>query len=796
MFPGAIFPRAIFPGVIFPLAVAAGGIGSVGVAAGVGTATGVSRVTIVSVGSASGVGTALGVSTGPKTGNAAGTSTALGVGQALVRSVGFAAGTSTAVVPAPDLSTGGKLFMEFNGFGGGWTEVKDWLRKPGISYDRGLPGSRILDLVAKIGTMSWTLDNSEKNSAGLVGYYSMDHANKRAGFFLNIRVRYIVGDEIRFVGTLAAADPIPGKFGPRIVQCEAVDWWDIAQRERLENLPIQVNKRGDEVFQVLLDSLPLVSKPVAVEKDISTEVFPYSLDRTRDTQTILRDEFYRISTSSLDRHWTRGDGTLVYESRVRRASISSNVDIFTDHNGFQATRDRSSVVNRVRSTVHPRTPSAAIKEMYSLNTPMKLSPGNPVDITGPWTDPENPTVRVGAVSLEPVTATVDYIANTLEDGTGADLTSLLTVSTGLSGNATTYTITLGGAADGFLTRLTQRGYPLYDYGPTITKWEDAASIQQYGLSDVPIDMSYQANPLFGLEVSQYLVYTNAEPQTQVKSFRRVVGFANTSEIFRSIRRDISDRISLVDPVTGLNRSFFINAIDETELDGLLITEWLLVPADSTPFWLLEVIGQSELDFTTRLGFGLIVGHNDVDHSDSHLDVLHGDVTHTDTHTDNPHGDAGHGDTVHSDISHGDVTHSDIHNDQVHGDSPHVDSHTDNPHGDEAHTDTHSDGHTDREQFSDDGPLFPHGDHHFDSHGDSHLDSPHNDVTNFEAHEDQAFIDSHSDVAHSDVLHSDVAHSDVSGHSDSPHGDVAHADVSHTDISHSDEHGDTEHGDAN
>src|SRR3990172_10697700 len=129
---------------------------------------------------------------------------------------------------------------------------------------------------------------------------------------------------------------------------------DVAARTRISDLPVQVDATGDEVFQTLIDSLPSVARPDAVEKDTSTETYPYTLDRTRDEQTRLRDELVRLCQSGLDRCWLRGNGTLVFESRTRRAATNANADTFTDANGFQAARDRQSVINRVQSTVHPR----------------------------------------------------------------------------------------------------------------------------------------------------------------------------------------------------------------------------------------------------------------------------------------------------------------------------------------------------------------------------------------------------------------------------------------------------------
>lgn len=712
----------------------------------------------------------------------------------------FVGGATSFTVVAPAASVA-IIEMEFSGKGNGWTVVPDWMTANGIQCHRGFSGSGTLDRVAEIGQLSFTLNNAPNNSAGLVGYYSPNHANRRAGFELNIGVRYRIDQNIRFTGILDAIRPTSGSYGPRTVSCDAVDWMDTATRKRLTNLPVLVDKRGDELFQTLIDALTTTEKPLAVEKGLSADIFPYTLDRTRDEQTVLYDEFYRLALSGMDRIWIRGNGTLVYESRTKRPATVSSVDTYTDSSGFVAAQDRNTgIVNRVESTIHPRLPATVSVVMYSLNQPVAIVPGTPLVMLGPWTDPANPDARVGAVSLDTVTPTTDYVANSLADGTGTDLTGSLGVTVGLSGNATTFTITLSGSTSGFITKLQQRGKPLYDYGSSILGWQDDVSLAKYGPSAEQIDMTYQADPRFGLEVAQYIVYLYAFPTTQISGLIRVVDLGHDAvERSRSLDRDISDRIRLVDPVTGIDKSFFINAISETVIESQLRTEFLLGPADSTAFWQLEVPGSSELDLTTTLGFGLIVGHADVAHQDAHSDVAFSDVAHIDTHTDNPHQDttATHADIAHTDTAHSDVSHLDAHFDTAHTDVVHSDSHSDVAHNDVAHSDSHGDAHTD---FPSDPTVpidhgdVPHWDEHFDSHGDSsHVDT-HSDV----AHSDVAHVDDHFDRVHSDVIHSDAVHSDHTdaSHTDTVHGDVAHVDVIHSDVLHGDTHDDVEHGDMN
>ncbi len=493
----------------------------------------------------------------------------------------------------------GSIQMLLNGV---WTTIDDVITEAGVTWHRGFSGTGVLDCVADAGTLTFSLNNSETNSAHLVGYYSPDNANVRSGFDLNTGVRYFIGTTMRFTGFLDAIEPTSGIHESRRVACQAVDYMDVASRRTLSNVPVLVNNTGDQVFQALIDSLDAASKPVAVQRGASPDVFPYSLDKIQDGQTVLRDELYRVCLSGLSRSWIKGDGTLVYELRTLRSTAAADADAYIDSIGFTAKRDRSGVVNSVQVTVYPRTPETVSVVMYKLGAPTALVPNQTLVIVGPWTDPASPTTRVGAVSLDTVVATTDYLINSQADGLGTDLTPKTVVTVGLSGNATQFSLTLSGFVPGFITLLQQRGKPLLDYGATIVSSADAASIAAFGPVNLAIDMPYQNDSGFGLEVAQYVVHINASPLTQISGFARFVSLQNAAELSRSISREISDRVKVTESVTGVNRSFFINAITETEQEGMLRTEFLLAPVDPTAYWMLDIVGHSELDSTAIPAF--------------------------------------------------------------------------------------------------------------------------------------------------------------------------------------------------
>jgi hypothetical protein len=56
---------------------------------------------------------------------------------------------------------------------------------------------------------------------------------------------------------------------------------------------------------------------------------------------------------------------------------------------------------------------------------------------------------------------------------------------------------------------------------------------------------------------------------------------------------------------GLDQVSHINGVAlDISLAGAVSCTWYLSPADTSEFWLLEVLGRSELDSTAVLGYGL------------------------------------------------------------------------------------------------------------------------------------------------------------------------------------------------
>lgn len=756
--------------------------------------------------------------------------------------------------------------MEFSGVGNGWTDVTSDVRSEmNVAVSYGIRGVTATDRVATTGTMTFTLNNGPTNSAKKVGYYSPDNTNCRSGFNYGIRVRLAltytpVGTVYRFLGTLDSVKPSAGVRGRYLSVCQVVDWMDEAARYHVSGLALALNQRGDQVFSTVVMSMPI--QPAAIQTTPGLDVYPFSLDNVQDESTTTLQILQSLALSELGYIYIKSDsvqgGTLVYESRSVRGANNVAVQTFSNTmEEVQIARDRQNLSNKIQVTAHPRKVDATNGTiLFTLNTVSAVQAFTTLTLNAPFRDPNQPLARVGGTNMQTPTAFTDYTMNTASDGSGTDITNQFSVTYSLlSANSATLNIANNSQFVGYITKLQLRGQGIYDYNTTVLTNENTSSEFNLGQRVINIDMPYQADPIVANEASQYILNVWSNPLSYITKLQ-VVGNWSDDLMHAVLLRDISDCVALDENITGLadTTRYFINAVDINITQGRVFrATFTLAPADQNAYWLLEVVGSGELGIHTRLGFGVIVGHTDVAHGDSHGDVAHGDVTHVDTHgdvahgdvahsdsthTDTAHSDVAHSDTAHSDVAHDDVAHSDVahddthgdvaHVDTAHGDVAHTDNHTDNAHSDVAHDDVaHVDSHTDiahqddHSDFTDHGDTGGGGQHnlHDDSHNDtaftdSHNDSAHEDVAHGDtahgdftditnhsdvAHVDSAHTDSHTDAAHSDVTHEDVGHSD-SAHSDVAHSDVAHGDANHGDVSHidgpshTDTHTDTTHTD--
>jgi hypothetical protein len=508
-----------------------------------------------------------------------------------------------------------------------WLEIPDVQLTPAISISRGNDGTSQKDRVAETGTMSFALDNSEDNSAGLLGLYSSpNNVNVLEGWEVGIDVRCIVAyagvDEPVFYGTIEDIVPGSGKFRERKVSVSCVDWMDEAATAKVRGLQVQLNKRSDEVFTVLINSVPRQPGGGYIAQ-IGGDIYPYALDNAFEGEVNVMSEFQRLVQSELGRVYVRRDGVAVFESRHKRPNLFTLSLTMTDEDidELDTGRGRSDIINHAEVQAHPRrVDAAATSVLFTLASKPRIERNTPLTLNVLFRDPDARATRVGGTNLVQPVATTDYMFNTLESGAGTDVTSQLTVVGTFSANGGEVVVTNNGPSDGYLTKLQCRGRGIYDYETILAKADSAASKEKYGERSFPLDMPYQNDLNVAKDAAEFVVQQSKALLTQVKG---VSFFANREDrlLLAALQLDVSAKIHLDETVVGNEPftpvgedvqevtvvEFFINSVQmEIGERGVIKCQWALEPADPFNYWILERDGFTELGQTTRLAYGSFI----------------------------------------------------------------------------------------------------------------------------------------------------------------------------------------------
>lgn len=504
--------------------------------------------------------------------------------------------------------------FELAGVGGGWSDVTAdvLLGAEPLRFRYGIAAGGPSDRVADTGWCTFALNNDVTNSGGLLGYYSPLHANVRAGFTWGIGVRikfvYAAVTYYKWMGKIAEIDPVPGTRYERITRIRCVDWMDEAAQFNVRDVSIQLSKRSDQVFSAVLAAMP--KQPAATSVGVGLDTYPYSLDDIGDHPSAV-SVFQKITQSELGFIYVKGDsvqgGTLVYENRQTRILAGSvNLSTLTNtQTKMSVPRTLAQLYNRVETTVHPKSiDAAATTVLYQKpsGTTILVAAGQTTTIFGDFRDPAQSAVSLigGTAGVAPV-ATTDYVANSAADGSGSNLTANFTVTATFFAATVKLVIVNTGATDGYLTTLQVRGKGIYDYGPQVSRSDAAASQASQGLRALLIDMPYQDALVNGQGAADYLLNIYSNPQTQVDA----VSFASDTAalLTAALAREISDRIGLVETVTGVSTAnqagFYIQSIEmeivPSRIGPLITCTWGLAPASGQAVLVLDQVGSSELD---------------------------------------------------------------------------------------------------------------------------------------------------------------------------------------------------------
>jgi hypothetical protein len=188
--------------------------------------------------------------------------------------------------------------------------------------------------------------------------------------------------------------------------------------------------------------------------------------------------------------------------------------------------------------------------------------------------------------------------NTAADGTGTDQTASFVVSASRTGLGVRFTVTNTGGVAAFVTKLQVRGIPIYRYDMTLEKTIAGA----YGDNVMELEMPFQNSTNVAQDIVTSLGDRYSTPFAQAPAVRFLAN-RSVAHMAAALQLEPGDRVGVVEQLTGLAAAFTINGVNlELQAGGLLWCQWYLEPAQAAQYWLIGIVGASELGTTTVLGY--------------------------------------------------------------------------------------------------------------------------------------------------------------------------------------------------
>lgn len=269
--------------------------------------------------------------------------------------------------------------------------------------------------IADIGEMTFELNNSETNSAGLLGYYSPGHPNCRQGFApgMEVRITFTLSSRKvqKWIGriTMNGINLITGTTRERRVSVTVHDWMEQLSNHELKGIATALNKNMMEGIALVIANMD-IQPPGTIDYRTAESTFNY-LFATTQANTSALAEISKMLDSELGYFYPTRSGLRV-EGRLTRNTEKMALDEFPNARsefGFLINEDGDFIVdendnrilisesttaffdnvqndaeysygtnyrNAVNFTAYPsRVDAAATTELFKLNSPMEIPAG-------------------------------------------------------------------------------------------------------------------------------------------------------------------------------------------------------------------------------------------------------------------------------------------------------------------------------------------------------------------------------------------------------------------------------------
>ena len=486
-----------------------------------------------------------------------------------------------------------------------WTQLTDVMQDPGPTWEAGLPGGGLLDLVADTGILTFHLNNSQWNSASLAGRYSPAHANILANFVegapIKVEISVDGGAAVRrFLGTIAFIRPASGAYEFPMVEVECHDWMGYLSTQELGVIIPAATKRSDQALTTALAQFPI--QPDSTDFDVGVETYPLVFN-TDTPQESMAAFFQKMARNEMGRIYLEGDGTLVFENRdARPLTTTSSFTLNGVMSEVDVTYDRNRIANIVQARIAPYAVDAAattvLFELQDVVAP-EIRPGKTLTLTCQYTDP---TTGRPISATDVVNPPTTFKFGSAGDFTLDDLHANITQANTIGGNAAIIKLrNTSSTVTGFLNDLRILGKGIYVYDILTLEQSDFNSIDA-GAGERR--MQLQLDQIVDLDKAKnyasFVLGQLAEPDANLPRIRFL---ANQTAALAAAAKtmQVSTRFTLVEAATGLSTDCYINRLRYSQEGQQLWIEILATPASASGTFIWDT---SHWDDITDARWGL------------------------------------------------------------------------------------------------------------------------------------------------------------------------------------------------
>ena len=483
--------------------------------------------------------------------------------------------------------------------------------------------SDVIDMRWQLG-MANTYDNMARPSTAQITLRNHDRSHSPEVNSLQsgkpIRIQSDDGTTTRthFTGFISHIDVTTGENGTQVTVIHAHDLadWFADNQVRLD---AQIDASADSVIEAILDSVQVRRKVLdgfmiigrtgnnligthklfgaSLTHSLETgkSVFAYLGDTWGDGISADR-AIEQLSRSESGRFFINREGEAIFYNRHHTLKNTTTQATFSDDMEGLAYRYGAEVINQVEITLIPRRIGIANSTLWTTTSTQRLQPQATRRIIARFHDSnDNPS---GALTVIDPLPDVDYTVNTLQDGSGYDVTDYVDVVI-IERGAGSVILEIQNhlPISLYLQSLTLRGTPIEQDEPLTLMQHDQGSITDYGIRNLRLTLPALTAIDEADQRARYEVGRRKDPRGIIRALHT----STRSHPSETLALTLFDHITITETQTGHNASYVI--INEAHHVDKGATRhrvsWALEPADGDVFF---IIGVNDLDGSHVLAY--------------------------------------------------------------------------------------------------------------------------------------------------------------------------------------------------